>query len=96
MFGANITSIEQVGQIVEGWTNDLLGREQELSDKRMAICRECPLYNEKTDRCDGKRGINTKTGELVQYPGPDIIMGCNCYCLRKTKSKRAKCVLGKW
>ena len=94
MFGIN--SFEQVQEIAEGWTNDLLGREQELSDKRMAICRKCPLYNEKTDRCDSKRCYNTETGEITQYPGPNIICGCGCYLGPKTRSKRSKCPMSKW
>ena len=47
MFGISLNTI---GQITEGWTNDFLGREQELSDMRMKICRECPLYDETADR----------------------------------------------
>lgn len=94
MFGIN--SIEQVGEIATGYTNYLLGREQELSEKRMAICRECPLYNKDTDRCDSKRGINTKTGELVYLPGKDVVMGCSCKLAAKTKSPSSKCPRGIW
>ena len=41
--------LKQGKQIVEGWTNYALGKEQELSEARMKICRECPLYNKDTD-----------------------------------------------
>lgn len=96
MFGAEINSWDQVKQIAEGWTNDLLGREQELSEKRMAICRECPLYNEKTDRCDGKRCIDKITGEITSTPSKSSICGCQCLMKKKTKSPRSHCTRGLW
>ena len=67
MFGIN--SLEQVKQIAQGYTNWALGREEELSAKRLVICRECPLYDSTVDKCSNKRGINTITGELVSLPG---------------------------
>lgn len=94
MFGIN--SFHQVKEIAEGYTNWALGREDELSEARMKICRECPLYNEDTDRCDSGRGINIKTEELVKYPGKDIVMGCGCKMQPKSKSPSSKCVLNKW
>lgn len=94
MFG--ITSTKQLQQIAEGWTNYALGREEELSNERMKICRECPLYNEETDRCDSKRCYNKETGELNDLPQKGFICGCNCLMKKKTRSVSSKCVLGKW
>lgn len=94
MFGIN--SFHQVKEIAEGYTNWALGRENDLADKRMTICLKCPLYNSATDKCDSSRGINTKTGEVVKYPGEDIVMGCGCVMSAATRSTSKKCVLGKW
>ena len=97
MFGLDdIHSIEQVKQIAEGWTNDILGREQELFDKRMPVCKACPLYKEDTDQCDGSKCINPRTGEIVSYPMTEYICGCNCIMSKKTRVKNAHCVLNKW
>lgn len=94
MFGENV--LEQVGQIAEGWTNDFLGKEQELSDMRMKICRKCPLYDEEKDRCSSKRCYNKETGELSTAPEKGFICGCGCFISKKSRVRNAKCVLGYW
>lgn len=94
MFGIN--SVQQVKEIAVGWTNDLLGREKELSESRMKICRICPLYNENNDRCDASRCINVKTGEMAMGPGQDIVCGCNCFMKKKTANPASHCVMKKW
>ena len=94
MFGVN--SIKQVGQIAEGWTNYALGREQELSEQRMKICRECPLYNSKKDTCDSKRCWDTKANKLTDMPGKDVICGCGCRLQAKSRLEKAKCPIKKW
>lgn len=90
MFGYNVS------QILQGWTNDMLGKEQELYDKRMPICKQCPLYNSKNDRCDASKCLDVKQNKLVSGPGEGIICGCNCYCAKKVRVPNAKCVLKKW
>ena len=94
MFGIN--SFEQIKEIAEGWTNYALGREKELSESRMKICRECSLYNEKTDRCDSKRCYNKETGELKTYPEKGFICGCGCVLHAKSRLINAKCPMLKW
>ena len=93
MFGINT---QQVVDIAEGWTNYALGKERELSESRMKICKQCPLYNKEKDTCDSKRCWDTKNEKLVDYPGKSIICGCGCYMKKKSSLKRAKCVLNKW
>lgn len=94
MFGIN--DFSQFGQIVEGYTNYAFGKEEELSEKRMEICRKCPLYDEDTDRCSSKKCYNKKTGELSTVPDKGFICGCNCYMTKKSRVKNAKCVLNNW
>lgn len=94
MFGIN--NVEQAKQIAEGWTNYALGREQELSESRMKICKECPLYNSEKDTCDSKKCWDTEEDKLVDYPGKTVICGCGCYCKKKSRVPSAKCVLDRW
>ena len=94
MFGIN--DWQQVKDIAEGWTNYALDREKDLSEKRMKICIECPLYNNDNDRCDASKCINIKTGEMAMGPGKDIVCGCNCFMKKASRSINKKCVLGKW
>lgn len=94
MFGIN--SLEQVGQIVEGWTNDFLGKEKELSEKRMSICKKCPLFDAKAIKCNNKKCYNKKTNEISTSPANGFICGCGCYLTKKTKAVKAKCPLGNW
>lgn len=94
MFGIN--SFDQIEDIVEGYTNYALGKEDELSSKRMEICIKCPLYNKDRDKCDSKKCWDIKNQKLVDYPGKDIVCGCGCFCTKKTRVPSAKCVLNKW
>lgn len=94
MFGIN--DWQQVGEIATGWTNSFIGKEKELAESRMKICKECPLYNKENDRCDASRCINLKTGEIAMGPGKDIVCGCNCFMSRKTFSPNSHCVMKKW
>ena len=97
MFGIN--SAEQIGQIAEGWAKDIVKAEQELHDKRMKICRECPLFDENGllgPTCSSKRCYNTKTNSVELYPSSDTICGCGCVMEKASRVKSKKCVLGKW
>lgn len=88
--------LKQGKQIVEGWTNYALGKEKELSEARMKICRECPLYNEQTDRCDSRRCYNKNTNTVTNIPDKNIVCGCGCVMKAKTRVLGSKCVLNKW
>ena len=94
MFGVN--SFKQAGDIAKGWANDLLGREQELHDLRMAVCKECVLYDPNSKRCNSKKCYNPETGEIRQFPGKGFICGCNCFMEKKSRVPSARCVLNKW
>lgn len=91
MFGLNVK------QIAEGWINDTLKLEQDLYNRRMPICRKCPLYSEGKmgPMCDAKKCIDEN--EVVSsYPGNGKICGCGCYIEKKTRVKNSKCVRGLW
>ena len=94
MFGIN--SMEQVGQIAEGWTKHALGITPDFAEERMKICKQCPLYNKEKDTCDKKRCWDKENQSVVSYPGKNIVCGCGCYMRAASKVLHKKCVLGKW
>ena len=36
----------EIGQIVKGHVNEVLGLNEDLKEKRMQICLKCPLYKD--------------------------------------------------
>lgn len=91
MFGVNVR------QVVKGHVNEILGREQLLSEDRMKICKACPLFSDSFGGlCDSKKCWNTSENKLVYGPGEKIICGCGCRLEAKTRLKRSHCVLNKW
>lgn len=94
-----INSFEQIKQIASGWKKSLLNEEEELSKKRTAICKQCPLYTNDAvfhGKCDSGKCFDTKEMKLVPSPGPNIVCGCGCKIDAKSRLKNAKCVLNKW
>lgn len=97
MFGINTFS--QIGDIVEGHYNEFLNKENELYEKRIAICKNCPLYTVKEGLgpvCDGKKCWNETEKAIESYPSSNNICGCNCRLNAKTRLASSKCVLNRW
>lgn len=94
MFG-----LKQVEQIAEGWAKDIVNAEKELYNKRMPICKKCPLFTDDVifhGKCDAKKYYNPQTGEISTLPSKGFINGCGCVCSKKVRVKSAKCVLDRW
>jgi len=97
MFGIN--SVSQIGDIVEGHYNEITNKETDLYEKRIAICKKCPLYEIKEGLgpvCDSKKCWNETEKTLETYPSSKNICGCGCRLNAKTRVANAKCVLNKW
>ena len=91
MFGINTRDI------IKGHVNELLGRERDLSETRMRICRSCPLFTDIMGGvCDSKKCVDKTTNKIRHAPGENTICGCNCRLEAKSTLKNAKCVLDKW
>ena len=90
-------SMSQIGDILEGHLNELLNRQDELSDKRLKICGVCPLATRGGIGliCDSKKWMNEK-GEVILEPREGYTHGCGCRMSAKTRLENAKCVVGKW
>ena len=69
----------------------------ELVDKRLEICKACPLYKETAFGavCNHKLYINEE-GETSYIPKEGYKKGCNCILRRKASNPGNHCIIGKW
>ena len=88
----------QLKDITTGHYNELLNREEILSEKRMHICRKCPLILDPMfgPMCNSKKYLNVDTGKTSYIPQEGFKKGCGCRLSAKTRVKDSKCPLGKW
>ena len=85
--------------IINGHVNEALGKNQNLYDKRIAICKECPIFSIKSvigPVCDSKKWYNPKTGQISNVSKVGYKHGCGCALNRKAKLPYSICPLGKW
>lgn len=71
----------------------------ELYEKRMKICKECPLYLESPmgPRCNSKLYLNEIDKVTVsRVPKIGYRRGCNCLLQRRNLLPNARCVVNKW
>ena len=85
--------------IISGHTNEALGKNEELSETRLAICKECPLFKETAMGmiCNPRLYINeeNKTDYSVR-PKIGYRKGCGCRLQAKTRLPHSRCIVGKW
>lgn len=99
MFGVDLTDIlKNSPDIAKGIFYEITKKEQALYEKRIAICKKCPLYGKNSlgEVCDASKCYNPKTGELLYAPATNFICGCGCMLNKKSRIKNAECVLNKW
>jgi len=87
-----------ITKIMEGHFKEFLSLEQELSDKRMKVCKLCPLYKHTSVGyiCDNKLYLDPLTNETSTSYKEGFSKGCMCRLAAKTRLKDAKCPVGKW
>ena len=68
----------------------------ELVDKRLEICKACPLYKDTAfgGVCNPKLYINEE-GETSYIPKEGYKKGCNCILRRKAANPGNHCIIGK-
>lgn len=83
--------------IVEGHVNEAFNRNEELFEKRMKICKECPLYKETPlgPVCNPNLYIN-EAGDVSTIRKHGYVKGCSCRLSPKTRAVNAKCIVNKW
>ncbi len=90
--------MNQLAQIATGFINDIVKREEDLHRTRIAICKQCPIYEESVygPRCSARKYLNKETNHIQYIPCKDCVNGCGCLLNKKTRVRDAKCPLDKW
>lgn len=87
----------EIGQIVKGHINEMLGLNQDISQQRLKICYSCPLYSGKLGGlCNSRLWLNPNTGDVSTTWREGYKNGCGCRLSAKTKVAEAHCPLNKW
>lgn len=88
-----------IKDIIKGHINELLSKEEELKEERMAICRKCGLFLDSAPIgpiCNNKRFIDPITGNTSNSMKVGYIKGCGCRLNAKTRLKDNSCIIGLW
>ena len=87
----------EIGNIVKGHLNEVLGLSKDLKKERLKICYMCPLYSNKFGGlCNNKLYLNVLTGDVSTSAKEGYKPGCGCRLQAKTTLPAAKCPVGKW
>lgn len=87
----------EVGNIIAGHVNEMLGLNKDISESRLKICKKCPIYSTKFGGiCNGKLYLNPETGDVSTIKKDGYIKGCSCRLLSKTTILSEHCPAGKW
>lgn len=89
----------QISDIINGHVNEALGKNEDIKEKRMKICKECPLYKETPmgPVCNSRLYISESDKTTVSdRPKIGYRRGCGCILARKTKLPNARCIVLKW
>ena len=90
--------MNKVNQIVKGTINNILNRKEDLFNKRIQICRVCPLYKKDSilgEMCNPSLYIN-KNGDVQSFTSDGFIKGCGCILNSKCRVEEAACIVNKW
>jgi hypothetical protein len=87
-----------VKDIVKGHINELLNVNEELAEKRLAICEACPLGIQTSLGliCNNNLWINPETEEISTYSRSGYVRGCGCRLAAKTTLEDNHCIINKW
>lgn len=87
-----------IKQIIQGHVNEALGKNEDLQESRMNICKECPLLmNGKFGpQCNNSLWLDTETNNTSTVPKDGYIRGCGCRLNAKTRIPDAHCPANKW
>lgn len=89
--------MSQVGNIIQGHFNELLGRNEDLSEQRLKICHSCPLYLDRLGGiCNDKLWMDPVTEDVSLLRIDGYVRGCHCRVNAKTRLVNAECPAGKW
>ncbi len=86
-----------IGSIVQGHVNEMLGLNTNLAEARLKICKECPLYSTRLGGiCNPRLYLNPDNGDVSTEKKDGYVKGCACRLSAKTSVVSERCVVGKW
>lgn len=87
----------EIGNIVKGHANELLGLNKSLQESRMDICKKCPLFKQVAGGiCNPSLWLNPKTEEISNNKKDGYVKGCGCRLRAKTTLVKSHCPARKW
>ena len=87
----------EIGNIVQGHLNEVLGLNKDISTGRLKICYQCPLYSSNLGgMCNNRLWLNVETGDISTTAKQGYRRGCGCRLNAKTSLTNAVCPVGKW
>ena len=87
----------EVGNIIKGHVNELLGLNKDISKERLKICKQCPLYLEDYGgQCNPRLYMNPKTKDVSIEKKDGYYKGCGCILEYKTKNEDSICPCEQW
>ncbi len=87
----------EIGKIITGHVNEVLGLNKNLTEVRLEICKKCPLYSARFGgTCNNRLYLNKENGDVSVSYKTGYVRGCGCRLKAKTTLAREKCPAGKW
>ena len=87
----------EIGNIVKGHINEVLGLNVDLKAKRLEICHKCPIFKDILGgMCNSQLWLNPFTGDISTEQKDGYYRGCGCRLQAKTTLVTAKCPAHKW
>lgn len=87
----------EVGKIIKGHINELLGLNKDLVQIRLKICKECPLYsNNYGGQCNPRLYMNPDTKDVSVVKKDGYYSGCGCRINAKATLPEASCPVKQW
>lgn len=87
----------EIGNIVQGHLNEVLGLNKDISAGRLKICYQCPLYSPNLGgMCNNRLWLNVETGDVSTTSKQGYRRGCGCRLKAKTSLSHEVCPVGKW
>lgn len=87
----------EIGNIVTGHLNEVLGLNKDISEPRLRICKKCPLYTPRLGgMCNMRLWLNPETRDVSPEAKDDYFRGCGCRVEAKATIAKERCPAGKW
>lgn len=87
----------EIGNIVQGHMNEILGLNKDLKQERLKICYACPIYSPRLGGiCNSKLWLNPVTGDVSTVKKDGYVNGCSCRLNAKATLSAAHCPANKW